>query len=182
MIRVNDIEGDRMSKPILPDAIIQAKEAQQHANKLSGEIVERIDYIVKTIWKAFHTRLATWYFDGAEEGGMGDLWGAYNEHDIHFVAEDKGTYGRNYSSHHFMILDRKGSEYNLCDNFPTRWLFENFEDEIETGKERYKAAEVAAKERAKLKREQKKTREASLAEAAKAKLSPQEIAALKRVL
>lgn len=103
-----------------------------------SKILDRIDYIVRTIAKSYGTNLKGWWFHDAPEGGMGTFQPDRNQiGDIYWDIKGDGGYDKA-----LCVID--GATWSLWDSFPTRWLWEDFEQELLSGK---KKAEKKAKKR-----------------------------------
>lgn len=81
-----------------------------------------------------------------------------------------------------VIITKDGGEWAWDSSIPLRWLFEDCEEEIINGKTLYDAKLKKKKEEAIVKKTLKKKLDETLAVQAKAKLSKEELAALKRTL
>lgn len=158
-------------KPISPKAVAEAKELVAKVGKIEQEIINRIDYIMSFAFYLFNKKDCCWYFYGAEEGEVGNLWRGYQDETIDTAVECSGE---------MVILLKDGSEWGLTDSIPTRWLYEPFEDEMTKGKEAYEEKIERKKRAAKAQKLKKQKADKDLAEKAKAKLSKEELAALMR--
>jgi hypothetical protein len=159
-------------KPVITHELISEwKAATKVAGKLENKIIDRLGYVVNFLFKTFKRRLETWYFVDAPEGGMGEF--VYDDHDIWVVTE---TPGHSYDD--MTIIDKDGEVWSFEGIIPTRWLFEDFEQEVVEGKKKYEEQEEARKNTEK----NKKLRQKELAQAAKKKLTKEELSALKRTL
>ena len=168
------------STPISPFAVSNWKEVKKQADKVEGQIIERLDYIIHFLHKTFGVKLGTWYFYGASEGGMGEL--CYEDDAINVVTElDRSSDGE-YHSKDMAIIDKNGDEWIFDSDIPTRWLFEDFENEVIDGKAKYEVVKKAKQEKEKAKRLQKKEEAKKLAETAKKKLTKAELAAIRKSL
>jgi len=166
----------KMNNKKLPKDILKQ---YQEFSKIEGQIVDRVDYILRTIFSAFSKRLDYWYFYGAGEGEIGpiklDSWMKYEQVD--------GIVLEPYPSKDFGILlkNEKGQlkyEWGLKEGFPSKWLTEDFEVELIQGVAAYKDSELQKKAKANAKREENKKKKAELVKTAKKKLSPAEKKAL----
>jgi hypothetical protein len=161
-------------RPLTPATIATWKKAKA-APSPEQDIIDRIGYIIRTIYKEIGEELSTWYFDGADEGEVGII-------DI----DDYGTglFGTSIvyepGLYDTMVKLKKEGVIDLGgDGLPTRWLYEDFEDELRAGIVAYEKHQVAEKEaRAKKKIATTKSKNEKLA-AIKAKLTPEEIKFLK---
>lgn len=167
------------NEPISASLVSEWEKASNEAGKLEDKIVSRIDYIVKLIFKTFNQKLETWYFYGAEEGEMGDLSRAIDSDRVSFIFDLK----RHTSFYDANILLKDGSEYNFEEGeFPTRWLYEEFETELIDGKKQYDLAQEVIKSKVKEKALQKKIKMAALTKSLKSKLTKEELALIKNRL
>jgi hypothetical protein len=165
-------------KPITRGLVSEWNIASAEVGKMENQIVDRIDYIIRTWFQVFDSKLDYWYFDGAEEGQVGDLKNHMDSYNISNI----WTECKKDCSHEMVILDKNGDEYGWESAILTRWLFEDFEDEIINGKKLYLEKEIERKAKKKIASAQKKIEDTLLVEEAKKKLSKEELAALKRNL
>lgn len=162
-------------KVITPELVAEAEDLASRAGSLEEKITDRLHYIMLNIFNTFSKKDAYWYFYGAGEGEVGDLWRFYHEDSISVVVD-------NCPGESMVILLKDGSEWGLDDGIPTRWLYEDFEEELKQGKKKYEEKEAQRKLDAANKRKQSKEEAAKLAKIAKSKLSKKELAALKATL
>lgn len=168
----------KTKKPaITPELVMKWENAVKQASKLEDEITDRIDYILHFWFSTFGAKLEWWYFDGAEEGEVGDI--KINMDTIwNFYVEVK-----NYPDNDMSIIDKDGDVYSWQSEIPTRWLYDdNFEEEIVEGKAEFERREAERLAKKKQRTAEKKAQDSKLAEAAKKKLSKEELAALRRTL
>lgn len=166
-----------MKKVVLQkDVFTYWRSLKKDVGRIEDEIVNRISYVWYTINNAFGNEVDTWYFDDAGEGEVGNL-----DIDDSFVSSIQTDYKKK-STGDMAILLKDGSEFGFYSEFPTRWLFEDFEQELIEGKKKYEEQEVARKEAEKIKRQRQKAKTLVLADQAKLKLSKEELAALKKIL
>jgi len=163
-----------MDKPLTAEDLKAYEEARKTLGKAEGKIIDRIDYIIKTIFKAFKKRLSCWYFYGAAEGEVGEI--AMDDFDVRPTMEP-------YHDMLIMLEYKEGKkmkkgEWGLQDGFPTRWLTEDFEEELQQGIAEYKAHKEEEKAKEKEKQEVKEKEKQELIESAKGKLSAKERRAL----
>jgi hypothetical protein len=162
-------------KPLTVEMVDEAGDLAAKAGKLEEKIVDRIHYIMLNIFKLFSKKSAYWYFYGASEGEVGDLWKHFHQDSISVIID-------NCPGESMEILLKDGSEWGFEDSIPTRWLYEDFECELIEGKKKYEEKEIARQLEEKNKRFQKKGEDQRLASAAKKKLTKEELRALKKVL
>jgi len=145
---------------------------------MEEEVIDRISYVVQKICDVFEAELNTWFFDDAEEGEVGSVKNHINSTEVYDYVIDID----NQNNIHFIILDKDGKKLDISDQFPRRWLHEDFEKELIEGKSSFLKTEQERKEKQKLSREIKKANDLKMLEKAKKKLSKEELAALKRAL
>lgn len=167
------------NSPIAPQLLADWKKLYSETSKLENQICNRIDYIVKTVFKTFGAKLSTWYFYGAEEGEMGDLNRALYTDYFSVITELVRDRNGNYNHIDMVILLKDGSEWGFEGEYPTRWLFEDFEEELIEGKKKYQEKVQEEKNKKKEKDLLKKQKNELLVEKAKAKLTKEELKALK---
>jgi hypothetical protein len=170
------------TEPITQKLIDNWQLAANESSSMEGEITNRIDYIIRTIFDTFNKKLDTWYFDGAGEGDVGDLLRHYDENEINIITELSRNKEGVYDSIEMVIIDKEGSEWGFDSSIPTRWLFEDFEQELIDGKKLFEEQKAERKKNKKELSAKKKLEDQALATAAKAKLSKKELAALRRSL
>ena len=160
---------------ITPDIIQKRKEMAKELALLDGKIVNRIGYIIKTIYSTFHRKLKYWYVEGAGENEIGDI----NKIICGDSIETWRLHIEPYHQENLIIFDRGNILQYLPDNIPIRWMYEDFENELISGKEKYEVREQEEKLKDKTKKELQKQKKAELIAIAKAKLSPEELKALR---
>lgn len=165
--------------PITQELFSTWEKLSRETSKLESQIEKRIDYIVRTVYKTFNNKLSTWYFYGAGEGEMGNMKLAIDKDSFYIIVELERDRDGRYNSKEMVILLKDGSEWELEGEYPARWLFEDFEEELIQGKKKF---EEKLEEKAKKKKEHalaQKQKKLALAESAKAKLTKEELKALK---
>jgi hypothetical protein len=162
-------------KPITHELVEEAQEAAFRASAFEQTIIDRISYIMASVFKLFGKNGAYWWFSGADEGEVGSFWKNYDPEQVSVITECT-------SGEEMIILLKDGSEWGLVDGFPTRWLFEDFETEIQDGKQKYKEKEIRRKAEMKKLSEQQKVEHEALIQSAKSKLSKKELNAIKKYL
>jgi hypothetical protein len=147
----------------------------QLAGSYTDKIEQRITYVLRRIYQEFDFELDYWYFDGAEEGQVGDL-ARHLDKDIvsGFITESK-TPGY---IEDFSIDFDDGTVADFGYGFPTRWLYEDFEDELVRGKASYIQKQQDKKAQAASRRAAKKAEKALLKASAASKLTLAEKKAL----
>jgi len=118
------------------------KEAELHLKLSKLKIIGRLFYIYKTIASNFGIKRIDWDLDDYEIEN-------FDVEDINDCIDDVYCCHSNplrlFLPHkddkYTALIDFKGSkrEINFCDGkFPSRWVFENFEDELKNGIKEYK--------------------------------------------
>ena len=134
---------------------------------------------MRFLYKTFDGELDYWYFNGAGEGEVGDLSKYIGDIEIYgFVFESVKD------PDEIEITDKYGKYFCLHDGnrIPTRWLCEDFEQEVLDGIKSFKKQEAERLTKKKELDDKKKAKKQLLAESAKKKLTKEELAALKSVL
>lgn len=168
-----------MKKDPIAKTLMNAWEVSRSATSKYEEIInDRIDYILRFWFEAFGGKLNYWWFEGADEGEVGDLYRHMNKTSINEIWVDCV----NNSKEDMIILDKNGLEYEWQNEIPTRWLYEDFESEIIKGKQDFINRELERKNKKKELSAKQKAEDEALAQAAKSKLSKKELAALRRTL
>lgn len=168
-----------MKEPITHNLVNEWQALKSKASALEDDIEQRIDYIIRFWFATFDAKLDTWYFVDANEGEVGNLSYHMNDEEISSIHVEMKS--GNFKDDEY-IIDKFGNEWGWESSIPTRWLFENFEQEIIGGKKLFEEKEIARKAKQKEKSAQKKLKDKALADAAKSKLSKEELAALRREL
>jgi hypothetical protein len=161
-------------KPLASEMIDIAKDAARIAAQEESKIIDRIHYIIETLYKTFDCELSYWCFPDAGEGEVGNLWNHLQEYGINVESEPKDDFPDSGMN----IIDKFGDEWSFEGLLPKRWLFEDFETEIVIGKTKFEGVEALKKEKAAALKAAKKLRKAELLESAKKKLSKEELVAL----
>ena len=143
----------------------------KEASELEEIITDRITYIIKFWHSMFNISFFTWYFDGAGEGEVGDLYANFGPMEISSINADVGKGA-------ITIIDKYNNEYCWDSAIPTRWLFEDFEQEITDGKRKYIDFLNAKKEAVLKNKKESKINKDKLIESAKSKLTKEELEAI----
>lgn len=160
----------KIEKPITKDIVSEASELANKAGALEDIITNRIHYIMESIFNTFKANAAYWYFYGAGEGEQGDFWRQYSDEEICVVVDR--------CSDELIILLNDKTEWSLCSSIPTRWLFEDFEEELKNGKIAFEEKILQKKKDQKTKAATLKANKAKLVAEAKKKLSKEELKAI----
>jgi hypothetical protein len=128
----------------------------------------RVEYICKTICKVFNTHLKNWEYPNDTNSFDDAVYG--NSISVYIYC------GKYFSE--MDIFDKNNKLWCLGDSFPERWLYEDFEAELKDGRQKYIKKEEARKLKVAKSKETKQKNRKDLVASAKAKLLPEEIAAL----
>ena len=161
------------TKPLGEGDIMAAKEAHRLWSHYSEKIVDRANYVIRTTANLFGGKIEWWDWSN----GAGEVDGHFDmdwlKDDYISVAGDtKGGNGE------WVAILKDGGEWELGLTFPTRWFWEDFEQELIDGIIKYKEQQ---KRKVEIDKQKKLTREENkkkLKESAKSKLTREEQKAL----
>lgn len=148
-----------------PAILSEYQKLSLQAGRIADQIEKRIEFILNTIYKTYGAKLDTWYFDGAEEGEVGDLFSNLGSTEISGFTLEPYIFNNDC-----VILLKDGAEWGFDGGIPTRWLFENFEEELTQGRAAYQTMLEEKKARKKAKSQEKEEQRRQILE----KLSPEE--------
>jgi len=117
--------------PITQELVTKCEKLRRELGSFQKGIEDRLDYIIRTVYQAFGYQIQYWWYEDAEEGELGSLWRAFSQFQIEGISVGAEV------TKEMVILLKDGSEYELTYSVPTRWLFEDFEDELLQGKKAY---------------------------------------------
>ena len=165
-----------MNEPITKDVVEKLNAAYQAYEEYEKKISDRVDYVIKTIAKIFGTKLV-WY---DWPNGGGETSGHFRPNMIKGESFQLDGEMKNRSEMVSIINcgEKEGEWEFTWMEIPTRFLYENFEEELESGIKKFKEAEAAKKIKEKEDRERRETTKKQLLETAKQKLSKEERRAL----
>ncbi len=165
---------------ITSEVVVSWKKKKAEADKEEEKILDRIQYILEAIFSSEKSSLEYWWFDGVgkDDDNAGDVEKHMNDKEIWGIVTDghSGLFGYNY------ILN-DGREWRYEGSIPARWLYEDFENELLEGKNKFEARELEKKNSNILNKKSKKIKEQKkkeLAISAMAKLSKEEIDAIRK--
>lgn len=167
-----------MNLPLNPHLLTATREAYNKYTALEDQITGRMDYIINTVLALYGSKLHYWYFYGAGEGEIGPMLNHIDDESFRVII-DYYTRPQKFDITSVVIIMKDGSEWGFEDGFPTRWLFENFEQELIEGKKKYENEVVAKAEARKAKQKLQAEKKKNLIKSAKSKLSREELRALK---
>lgn len=156
--------------PITADLILKGKKLNKEISDLNEMIINRIHYIISFLFETFSEKKGSWWFDGAEEGEVGDFWKNYYGYEIAFRTD--------IFVNDIKIIDKNGNFWSCGGWIPDRWLFEDFENEIIEGKKLLEEQNAKKKTDELQLKEQNELEKQKLITSAKSKLTKQEIKAL----
>lgn len=160
-------------KPIAKEDFSKWKKSYQITSKLEANIRKRIGYVLDVLMKTFGTKMIDWYFS---DDDYPDLFDNVSRRYINSIIVE--TESDPNDGYQLTIIDKNGKEWNWNDSIPLRWLYEDCEKEIIDGKALYDA-KLQNKLDQKL---SQFTKTHVIADRAKAKLTPEELEALKKIL
>lgn len=170
-------------KAIDKEFVERARSMAREASIMEDVIADRIDYIIREMCKTFNTKLLYWYFPDAAEGEVGNLWEHFSNEQISVITQFLGDKSKNGSSRTMSIIDKFDNElfFDFDSFIPTRWLFEEFENELIEGKKKFEEKEALCKLEQNKKKSLKKIEEEKLIESVKRKLSKEELKVIKKI-
>lgn len=171
-----------MKNLLTQDQFSQWENSLAETSRLESMINDRIEYVLSIWFEAFGGKVINWYFNDASEGSLGDLSKNMYPSAIVSIYVDCNPEPKPNDNNSMVILNKFGHEYGWESEIPRRWLFEDCEEEIKQGKILFDQKLIQKKANAAVKKSLQKKLDAALAEQAKAKLSKEELKALKKVL
>jgi len=147
------------------------RQKQLEYAKLKEQLELRVGYIVRKIFEVCGGQLNWWNWDDPERltnGNVPSIDGDAFRIYIFFYKSPKND----------TILLKDGTEWVIFDDIPTRWLWEDFEDELVNGLAAYKEQEQAKLMAAQVKKIENEKRRKEIAQQAINKLTPVEREAL----
>jgi len=137
-------------------------------------ITARMNYIIRRCLELAGGKLDWWDWnsDGDyEDQSSGDFMESYDKDTLSIRAEWN-------IKREIIFLDRDGDEWGLSDGVPTRWLYEDFEEEFTNGIKAYKEKEEQKKAKDKENKQKREQEKKTLITQAASKLSKEERKAL----
>lgn len=159
---------------IIPSTVNHALVTYQGYCNAVEEIRKRVDYIITHCANVFNATLDWW--DWQNEGfedAPGDFIHSYDPNTLNINVHWEHKEDMNF-------VNKDGEVDSLSwGEFPTRWLYEDFEEELTNGIKLWQDKLKAKKNKAAEKRKKDKEDKAKLIASAKAKLTPNELKAIK---
>jgi len=122
-------------------------EAQKIVGNLENKIIHRLTDIFIQIWG---NKNQNWYVSDAPEGSVGDVSSILGD-DCRYI--DTASLCVEPEVKAILIFDKDNEIIDLRNAIPFRWLFEDFTEELETGKKKY-AKHIADQKTKKINRAQ----------------------------
>ena len=146
------------------------------AGSYESKISDRITYVLRAIYKEYGAEVDHWYFDDASEGEGGSLDWRHLDKDAvsNYIVHTK----KPYEGEKMFAKLNDGNYAEFGYEFPTRWLYEDFEAELSQGVAVVKQEELDAKNKKAKKKADKKAKKEKLKATAASKLTPDERKAL----
>lgn len=169
------MEKSKFVEPLTQDICTDIENLFSERSRISALLTGRVNYIIEEMARVFNVKISWWSFSNPSE----------------YVSEGsfEDSYGQDYFEFEWeldrckdcTILNKDGRLIDLNNEFPTRWLYEPFEDELLEGKSRLEQKKSAKKAANKAKQLLKKKEKELLLEQLKGKLSAEEMKVLKLV-
>lgn len=164
--------------PLNKDVFDKRDALLKQIGPLQLAIEHRLDYVLHKAYELCGAKFNSWYIDGAAEGEVGAIDECFINDSISRCEIILYNFnGPNSDDAYCVVLG--DSMWDLMEEIPKRWMFEDFEDELVQGRAKFikqKEDRLAASKARKLKLSSKNKK---LVESAKAKLTIEERRALK---
>jgi hypothetical protein len=134
-----------------------------------SKITDRMDYITRHCIKVVGGKFDWWDWNSEdyESHSAGDFMLSYDKETIQI----RGLWTCTKNN---VFIDKYGNEWGIEDGFPTRWLYEDFEEEFESGLKAYKEKEKQRAANAKKTKKKNEEKKKALVAAAATKLTKEE--------
>ncbi len=170
------------------------KESKNLVLQYEEDVTNRIEEVLNIFWGVFGAKVDYWYFEGADEGEIGDLNSHMNNDEIYgirigLVPLDPLIGSKftntdvpigNDGPYNHVILDKEGNEFDWDGSIPTRWLFENCKDEIIKGKQAFEEKKALKAKQLKEVKQKLQAQQDKIVNDVLQKLSPEEVLALEK--
>lgn len=144
-------------------------DALRNARSIESEVAERADYVIRKIAEIFRKKIDWWSFpNSSEKNGEGVFEDAIDG-DI-FQYEGANTFDHDDAA----IIDGSEFGFDQC-QFPIEWLYEDFEQKLVDGIDKYRKQQLSKKELKKEKAEKKKIEKMLQINKIKEKLTEKEL-------
>jgi hypothetical protein len=158
----------KMDKQVV-DKFLDGSLTVKESDKIKEDIVDRCNYIVRSIWQLQGYGKVFGWWDFANEGGKDGPSGYFDRYSYREIISTTGEVERHHEWPYDML-------YN--DGFPTKWLWEDFEDALVQEATKFKEDEKKKKETEKQKRVEREAKKKELIASALTKLTPEEARAM----
>ena len=160
------------TKPLGSGDVMAAKEAHKLWSHYSQKIVDRSNYIIRKTAELFGGKIDWWDWSN----GAGEVDGHF---DIDWLNDDYiSVAGDTKGGNCEWVAILKNEEWELRLTFLTRWIWEDFEQELTDGIKKYKEQKLHKIEMEKKKKIAREENKKKLKESAKSKLTKEERKAL----
>jgi len=167
-----------MKTPLSEILLSKRKELIDSLSKHNSFVNGRISYIAQCVCETFEYKLSYWVFTNSTSTyDVGDFDKSIYNDNIDIIISPIINYRRRHSDFK-IILD--GKEVYILNHIPLRWLTQDFEDELKTGRDEFlkklsdeKQQQIAAEKK-------KKEVEKEASEIIKNKLTKDELKILKK--
>jgi hypothetical protein len=150
---------------------------------IDNKIYSRISYIADIMGSVFELTHTSWEF--GYEGNDTSIWDTDNYTEERINVKIEGYVKANRLGGYpdgLPIIDKNGKRWELSDGIPTRWLYEDFEEELAQGKVMIEQQEQQRRDEVTSKKKNDEQARQKLIDQAKAKLSKEEFAAINKIL
>lgn len=159
--------------PLTQGDLTAAEQAYNLWASTENKIANRVSYIIRTIAKIFGGKIEWWDW----KNGGGEVNGHFefsmlNGKEFQLDGSKKG------GEMDWVSTLKEGEWEFTWLAFPTRFIWEDFEDEVRNGIEKFKESERINAEKEKLRKQEKLSKKQQLLESAKSKLTKEELKAL----
>lgn len=149
--------------------ITAAIDAHKAYAQVVSKITDRMDYITRHCVEVVGGEFDWWDWNSEdyESHSAGDFMLSYDKE----IIQIRGLWTCTKNN---VFIDKHGNEWGIEDGFPTRWLYEDFEEEFTNGLKAYKEKEKQKAEKAKENKKKRDLEKKALIHAAASKLTKEE--------
>jgi len=163
---------EKITKDFYNETLDKEKELYKNVEVLE----KRLDYILTTFFHQWDINLNTWYFEDAKEGEVGNILQNMNSDSVYYIhIETNSKHDKKFHNEEIVIIDKFGKELYWENEIPTRWLFEDFEQEVIDGKAKMEEKNRKSKEKREKVLASRKANAKKIMENIKGKLSKEEL-------
>jgi hypothetical protein len=153
--------------------ITEYAEKKEQFEACRGKIIDRMNYIIRSIFEICGGKLDWWDLKNDDP----EYRSSIIKPEINMFDDFVSFYAVG-SLKNDCIVDKNGNGIFIREEFPKRWLWEDFEDEIKNGLAEVKRREELSKLHAQKKEKEKLEKQEQIKQQVLAKLTPEEIKAL----